>query len=643
MWPTPADDIADALCRLYADTDKSRVIAVIGARGGIGASTIAHNLAWCIAERQHAAAALLDLDLAFGAASYAPKEGAEFSIADAFARLDAIDETLDRTAIERTPRLRIFNAPAAVERALEPEPEALQAVIAHARRMSAFVVLDLPHAWNAWIKHALLGADDIVIVSGPDLASLRNTDNMLKLLRSEPGRVASPIVALSMVGVPKRPEIPFKDFSEALVLAPSATFAFDPALYSSATMAGQSIYEAAPNSKAARALDALATQLTGCEPVESKNAPPTTLPTLAELGIEPSKDVAEGSKPQTAPSESIADAPLAEAKPVEPEAVAAPEKPREDVRVDELPPLELVVEAPPLVETAPPAPDRFAEARKVAQVELAALQREHAPPRPRRRSSGLLRAAAALAVMAFLGSWYLQNQHSPAIATVEPARAEAAIAPAPQPATPGPNDALSAYLQALGLIEAGDAQAGMANLVHLAEEGSALAQYRLAKFYERGEHVEANAEAARAWTERAAQGGNVAAMHDLGVYLAREGAERDDAGAFRWFRQAAEFGFADSQFNLGVLYQDGRGVTANPAEALFWFLLAARNGDGEATMRATALEAALPATDIEQAHARARFFNQRAPNPAANITQSSERAREAARQETPEQPADSAT
>jgi localization factor PodJL len=144
-----------------------------------------------------------------------------------------------------------------------------------------------------------------------------------------------------------------------------------------------------------------------------------------------------------------------------------------------------------------------------------------------------------------------------------------------------------------------------------------MAQYRLAKLYESGHGVEADLVLARQWTERAAAASNRNAIHDLGVYYARgEGAPRDDATAFRLFQQAAELDLADSQFNLGVLYEQGRGVEANPGEALFWFMLAARQGDAAAAERVTALQAALTRFEVEQAEARLAVFR---PNPADPI------------------------
>ena len=180
-------------------------------------------------------------------------------------------------------------------------------------------------------------------------------------------------------------------------------------------------------------------------------------------------------------------------------------------------------------------------------------------------------------------------------------------------------DLVAEYELALQRIAAGRGQDGMTLLHRAADHGMPMAQYRLAKIYERGEGVPIDLTQARQWTERAAAGGNRRAMHDLGVYYARgEGAALDEQAAYRWFRQAAELGVTDSQYNLGVLYQQGRGVAASPAEALFWFLVAARQGDSDASARATALESQLQQPQVDQAQARAEAFRPRAVSGPAN-------------------------
>jgi pilus assembly protein CpaE len=274
--PLQAVDMIRTICGLYVNPDKpfaGRVVSIIGARGGVGASTIAHNLAWSIAERYDVGAMLLDLDLSFGTAALDFNQDPPQSIADALMAPDRVDDTfLERVTTKQTQRLQMLTAPATLEREFELDPTAFEVVIDRVRRTSPFVVLDLPHTWNSWIKHTLLTSDDVLIVAGPDLASLRNTKNILDLLKATRPYDRPPAVILSMMGVPKRPEIPFKDFAEALGAEPVAQFAFDPALYGMAANNGQMVGEVAPQSKCALAIDALAASITGRKAPEPKKS-----------------------------------------------------------------------------------------------------------------------------------------------------------------------------------------------------------------------------------------------------------------------------------------------------------------------------------------------------------------------------------
>lgn len=263
--PAKADDVARSLCALFADVTPAQVIAVIGARGGVGASTVARNIAWSIAERQQRKTTLVDFDLSFGSVAASFRQEAELSVCDVI-RADDPETALTKALVEATQHLRLLPAPAKTE-PLELELLAFDELLANVSRTGSHVVLDLPHAWEPWVRAALCAADEVVVVAGPDLASLRNADNMLKLLRSERDKLSPPTVVLSMTGLPKRPEIPLKDFSEALCVKPAALLAFEPELFAAAEADGCTIHEAMPDAKAALQLDALASALTGREPV----------------------------------------------------------------------------------------------------------------------------------------------------------------------------------------------------------------------------------------------------------------------------------------------------------------------------------------------------------------------------------------
>jgi pilus assembly protein CpaE len=577
--PVRTEDLARAVCRLYAQNDQSRVIAVVGARGGVGASTIAQNLAWSIAERQDACAALIDLDLAFGAAAFSIGKSSPQSVADALDAPDAItDEMLARATVQCTKHLQVLTAPATLERAFEIDPDAVEALVHHARRANQFVVLDLPHAWAPWVKQTLAHADEIVLVAGPDLASLRNSKSMLEAIAPLRQGKSAPLVALSMVGVPKRPEINAKDFTEAIGTSPAASFAFDPFLFGLCETRSQMIGEVDPDSKIACTLDTLAAALTGRKPSVRKRAADPAI--LAREG-----------------AADFAKSPKRGARHLSPAA-------NDNVLVLTR---ETSIGTLSAAFANDPEGAYLAKARNAAQAGLAALAEEKRP----RIGWGRIGVAACVAGVALAaGAWRAQTQRD-----TEPIIAAPAIAAAATPAAPAP---ASQYGSALLMLGEGRVSEAAPLLRAAAEAGFAPAQHRLAKLYERGDGLAADPVLARAWTERAAANGNVAAMHDLGVYYAQGEAASDNAAAFRWFRQAAEFGVADSQYNLGVLYYEGRGVHPDSSEALFWFSVAAAQGDAEAAQRAQALSAGLPQIDRDRAEARARAFRPRAPDAAAN-------------------------
>ncbi|MFN3537003.1 MAG: tetratricopeptide repeat protein, partial [Brevundimonas sp.] len=163
--------------------------------------------------------------------------------------------------------------------------------------------------------------------------------------------------------------------------------------------------------------------------------------------------------------------------------------------------------------------------------------------------------------------------------------------------TAGQSEAEALYEQAQAALEAGD-DAAIETLTRAANLGHSRAQMHLGQIYDSGEYgVSQNAAEARVWTERAAQGGEAQAMHNLAMYLYEGvGGDPNKVLAVRWFRQAAERGLIDSQYNLGRIYEQGAdGVAANAGEAYKWYLVAGRAGDEQAQIDADRLAGALSA------------------------------------------------
>ena len=108
-----------------------------------------------------------------------------------------------------------------------------------------------------------MGADEILVVVGPDLANLRNAKNLIDLLTTSRPNDHCPYYCLNQVGVPKRPEIAPTDFSKALESDPLAIIPFEPQLFGPAANNGQMVAEMSPNHKTTEMLRQMAQVLTG--------------------------------------------------------------------------------------------------------------------------------------------------------------------------------------------------------------------------------------------------------------------------------------------------------------------------------------------------------------------------------------------
>jgi len=277
-----------AITALYADPAQpfvGRQIAFCGAKGGAGASTLAHNIAHLISERMGANTVLVDLDLAFGTAGLDFNQDPLHGIADALSQPDRLDPVLMERMMARCGNhLSLFAAPASLERDFDISTETYEEVAQKIRASTPYVVLDLPHAWTAWKRRMLVTSDDVIIVAEPDLASLRNAKNLLDLVHAARPNDAPPRVVLNKVGVPMRPEIPVKDFGEALGVPPSLVIGFDAKLFGQAANNGQMIGEVGPKAKQAEALDALARMISRRETAAEAPAPKAAAPGASLLG-----------------------------------------------------------------------------------------------------------------------------------------------------------------------------------------------------------------------------------------------------------------------------------------------------------------------------------------------------------------------
>jgi len=265
--PIGTIDVVRSVCGLFSAPDAKpvgRIVAVVGAKGGVGASTVAHNIAWAIARDLSLNSVVVDLDLAFGTAGLDYNQDPPQGIADAVFSPDRVDTAfVDRLLSKCTDQLSLLAAPATLDRVYDFGAEAFDSILDSLRSSIPCIVLDVPHLWSGWTKRLLVSADDILVVAGPDLANLRNAKNMFDLLRAARPNDHRPYYCLNQVGVPKRPEITPADFAKALEDQPLAIIPFEPQIFGTAANNGQMIAEVSSSHKTAEMFRQLAQALTG--------------------------------------------------------------------------------------------------------------------------------------------------------------------------------------------------------------------------------------------------------------------------------------------------------------------------------------------------------------------------------------------
>jgi pilus assembly protein CpaE len=223
-----------------------------------------------ISSNFHSDVILTDLDLAFGTANINFDQDPAQGVAEAVFSSDRIDETfLDRLLAKCSDHLSLLAAPSTLDREYDFGTEDFEQLLEVAQRGTPNVIIDLPHAWTGWVKQVLSTADKVVITATPDLASLRNTKNLVDTLTELRPNDDKPLLVLNQCNVPKRPEISVEDFTQPLGITPTIVLPFEPALFGLAANNGQMISETDDKSAAATALDTLAQVVTGRREIEA--------------------------------------------------------------------------------------------------------------------------------------------------------------------------------------------------------------------------------------------------------------------------------------------------------------------------------------------------------------------------------------
>ncbi len=269
--PVSADALEAAVARAetavpdggQAARPMGRAIGVVGARGGVGASTIASNLAWLLANERERRVCAVDLDLRFGTLSLGFDIDASAGLREALEDPERVDDFfVDRAVVEVGERLSVL----AGEEPLDDTPhvagQAVPTILRTLRERYDLVVVDIPRHLLADRADTLEALSDLVLVSDLSLPGLRDSNRVLRFLQAQ-GNGAQIRVVANSVGKGGAGEIAPKEFDHELEGRLGRRIGRDPEVFAKAALAGKPLGEVAPKSRAMADLRGLLTDLVG--------------------------------------------------------------------------------------------------------------------------------------------------------------------------------------------------------------------------------------------------------------------------------------------------------------------------------------------------------------------------------------------
>jgi pilus assembly protein CpaE len=186
-WPIDQSDLANALARVKSSqrtsVHSSQRICVVGSSGGVGATTIACNLAMEFGELAGQQVSLVDLNLEFGDVGCSFDCQSQYSIADVCREDVEIDEGMLTDAMHELPcNIALMPRPESIEQAREVAPEGVQRMLEVMGEIYPFVVVDLPRSFSFFSAAAVGHADRVIVVAQLSVASIRNATRIMRLM-----------------------------------------------------------------------------------------------------------------------------------------------------------------------------------------------------------------------------------------------------------------------------------------------------------------------------------------------------------------------------------------------------------------------------------------------------------------------------
>ncbi len=251
-------------------TDK--LVAVIGMRGGVGASTIVSSCAWIIANDMNRNTAILDMDIYFGTDALTFDLEPGRGLCDALENPSRIDGLfIERAMIKQGDNLSILGSEASLNDPTYTDPSAMSHLLSELKHNFNYVIMDLPRNMAAEYPLMLSEADEIILVSDLSLAAARDIIRFLALCKTvAPDKEVK--VILNKVAGAGMVEVDKKDFEASIERSVDWEIPFDAKLMVQVSRAGKPLPQAASMSKIVKVLKSVSANITGDSSENSKGS-----------------------------------------------------------------------------------------------------------------------------------------------------------------------------------------------------------------------------------------------------------------------------------------------------------------------------------------------------------------------------------
>lgn len=235
----------------------SKVISVIGARGGVGATTLATNLAWLLSHQLSQKTALLDFDPQLGTVALSLDLEPGRGLREVLEKPERIDGLfMDRVMVKVDDNLSILSTEEGIEEQITPNEAAAEALFKQTRPKYTHIVVDVPRVLSPFTRFALKASDHVICVTELSLMGLRESLRYLEYFR-DVLKIAPPIFVANRVGVAGKHQMPQSEFEKGLGAKVEYTIPLVLDAHAAATE-GKVLAEKTKNSPAVKAFHTLA-------------------------------------------------------------------------------------------------------------------------------------------------------------------------------------------------------------------------------------------------------------------------------------------------------------------------------------------------------------------------------------------------